>query len=214
MRNIQGVFVDCDGVLYDADLLTYEQIVSAGRLAGVQLGLDWEDFDKVHQDLKKKGFHGFYNIVLELCQAQSIPFNSLAKKMTELLDYSTLQLNPELFTLLQQVSQKKKLFIFTNNTKPHLEKVFYRLFGCSVVQSGLSVITAESTFENGHFYPKRMHGVFAKWCQKLNLIPHQTLMLDDSDNVIDAAKKSGLQYYKIKSTQETTQILKELNETK
>ena len=210
MQEVQAIFVDCDGVLYDVDLLTYDEIVAAGRQAGSSLGLDWTDFDKVHADLKNRGFHGYYNTVIKLCKAQNISFDELAPKMTEILDYSRIQPNPELLSLLQQVAQKKKLYIFTNNTRPHLEKIFDRLFGCTVEESGLSAITAESTLENGYFYPKRMEGVFTKWCQKLGLIPSTTLMLDDTDHVIEPAKREGLQFIKISNAQMTMQILKEM----
>lgn len=209
MQKVQAIFVDCDGVLYDVDLLTYDEIVAAGHRAGSNLGLDWTDFDKVHADLKSRGFRGFYNTVLKLCQAQNISFKTLAKDMTEILDYSRIQPNLELLSLLKQVSQKKHLFIFTNNTRAHLEKIFDRLFGCTVKQSGLSAITADDTFENGYFYPKRMEGVFPKWCQKLGLTPATTLMLDDSDNVIKAAEREGLQFIKIENAHMTEQVLKE-----
>ena len=210
MQEVQAIFVDCDGVLYDVSLLTYDEIVAAGHQAGSSLGLDWTDFDKVHTDLKSQGFHGFYNTVIKLCQAQNVSFDKLAKEMTEILDYSRIQPNLKLLSLLQQVAQKKKLYIFTNNTRPHLEKIFGRLFGCSVKQTNLPVITAESTLENGYFYPKRMEGVFTKWCQKLGLTPATTLMLDDSDNVIEAAEREGLQFIKIENAHMTEQILKEL----
>lgn len=209
MQEIQAVFVDCDGVLYDVNLLTYDEIVSAARKAGSNLGLDWDNFDRVHEDLKSQGFHGFYNTVLQLCQTQGVSFEKLAQNMTEILDYSRILPNPQLLSLLQQAAKKIKLFIFTNNTRPHLEKVFARLFGCTINQSGLSVITAESTFQNGHFYPKRMEGVFTKWCHKLKLNPTTTLMLDDSINVIDAARKEKLQFIKIENAYMTEQILKE-----
>ena len=210
MQEVQAVFVDCDGVLYDVNLLTYDEIVASARQAGNNLGLDWADFDKIRSDLRSQGYHGFYNTVLKLCQAQGIDFGDLAQKMTELLDYSRIGPNPELLVLLQKVAQKKKLYIFTNNTRAHLEKIFDCLFGCTIAQSDLSVITAESTLENGYFYPKRMTGVLSKWCQKIGILPQNTLMLDDTNSVIEAAQKEGLQYRQIKNDQMTMQILKEM----
>lgn len=210
MQEVLAVFVDCDGVLYDVDLLTYNEIVSAGRRAGDSLGLNWNDFDKVHNELKSQGFHGFYNTVLKFCQVQGISFGKLTQIMTEILDYSRIEPNPELLSLLQQVAQKRKLFIFTNNTRVHLERIFDRLFGCTVEQSGLNAITTENTLENGYLYPKRMPGVFNKWCKKIGASPKNTLMLDDSENVIEAAQKEGLQFIKIENARMTEQVLKEL----
>lgn len=210
MQEIQAVFVDCDGVLYDVDLLTYDEIVAAVRQAGSTMALSWDDFDSIHTDLKNKGYHGFYNTVLKLCQAQGISFDVLVQKAAEVLDYSRIQPDPEFLPLLQKAAQSKKLYIFTNNTRPHLEKVFERVFRCSVAQSGLNVITAESTLDNNYFYPKRMSGVLSKWCQKIGVLPQNTLMLDDSANVIEAAEKEGLQYRTIRNARMTKEILKEL----
>lgn len=212
MPNIQAVFVDCDGVLYDVNLLTYEEIVASARQAGTALGLKWDDFDKVRAGLKERHYHGFYNTVLKLCQAQGISFNALAQKMVGILDYSRIKPDKELLPLLQKVALNKKLYIFTNNTRAHLEKVFNQLFNCSVQDSGLAAITAESTLENGYFYPKRMDGVLTKWCQKIGVPPQNTLMLDDTNTVIEAAQKEGLQYRQIENAQMTKSILKEIYE--
>ena len=210
MKEIQAVFVDCDGVLYDVDLLTYEEMLKAGQKAGEALGLNWSEFNKIREELRNQGFRGFYNVILKLCQKKGVFFEKFAQDMVENLDYSRIAPNPKLLKLLQQVAQKKKLYIFTNNTLPHLEKVFNRLFDCSVNQSGLSVITAESTLKEGHFYPKRMDGVLAGWCQKIGELPQHTLMMDDTDNVIEAAQKEGLQSVKIENAQMTEKILNDL----
>lgn len=212
MQEVQAIFVDCDGVLYDVDLLTYEEIVAAGRQAGTALGLRWDDFDKIHTDLKERHYHGFYNTVLKLCQTQGVSFSALAKKMVGFLDYSRIKPDKELLPLLQKVALDRKLYIFTNNTQAHLEKVFNQLFNCSVQDSGLAAITAESTLENGYFYPKRMDGVLTKWCKKIGVLPQNTLMLDDTNTVIKAAQKEGLQYRQIENAQMTKSILKELYE--
>ena len=85
MQKIQTIFVDCDGVLYDVDLLPYEQFEGAARLAGNKQGLDWTDFDKVHKNLKKKqGYRGFYNTVLELCRLQGVSFKQLSEDMVDI----------------------------------------------------------------------------------------------------------------------------------
>ena len=210
MQEVQAVFVDCDGVLYDVDLLTYEEMVSACQMASKELGLSLDNFDEVRANLKQKGFHGLYNTVLKLCQAQNIAFEKIADRMVEMLDYSRIKPNPELLDLLQCVSQKRKVYIFTNNTYVHLNRIFNCLFGKDVAQSGINVITIESTLGNGFFYPKRMPGVFQHWCKKIGVLPQNALMLDDTDNVIQAAKEQGLQYQQIQSAKMTQDILQEL----
>lgn len=210
MQEVQAVFIDCDGVLYDVDLLTYEEMVSACKTAGYELGLKLDNFDEVRADLKQKGFHGLYNTILKLCQAQNKSFEKIADRMVELLDYSRILPNPELLDLLQQVDKKRKLYIFTNNTYAHLNRIFKCLFDKDIAQSAINVITIESTYSDGFFYPKRMPNVFTSWCQKIGVLPQNTLMLDDTDNVIQAAKEQGLQYQQIQSAQMTQDILQEL----
>ncbi len=210
MQEVQAVFVDCDGVLYDVDLLTYEEMVSACKSAACELGLNLNNFDEVRENLKQKGFHGLYNIILKLCQAQNKSFEKIADRMVEFLDYSRILPNPDLLVLLQQVAEKKKVYIFTNNTYAHLNRIFMCLFDKNLVQSGIKAITIEDTYSDGFFYPKRMENVFTSWCQKIGVLPQNTLMLDDTDNVIQAAKEQGLQYQQIQSARMTQEILQEL----
>ena len=49
MQEVQAVFIDCDGVLYDVHLLTYEEILAACQTARQKLGLNWDDFDKIRE---------------------------------------------------------------------------------------------------------------------------------------------------------------------
>ena len=72
MQEIQAIFVDCDGVLYDVDLLTYEEIITAGHqcyagdisvdksahqvyVAGEKVDLSIKEFELLCYFLENKG---------------------------------------------------------------------------------------------------------------------------------------------------------------
>ena len=213
MKEIKAIFIDLNGTLYNFDFLKYQQMIDALYEAGTDLGLKWADFAKTKAQLKEKGYRGFYNTALALCQQQNISFDLVAKKMADKLDHTMLHPNPELLDVLQRLSKLKKVVILTNTTRPHLEKVFKYLFQCSIRQSGLKVVSIEETLKRGHFYVKRMSGVLTNWCKKMKVPPENTLILDDSDKIIQAAKEQGLQYRHIKDSSETLKILKRLLKT-
>ena len=65
MSQIKTVFIDCDGVLYDKALLTYEEMITACQQAGLDLGIDWADVQKVQKNKRAQGGRGWYNVALE-----------------------------------------------------------------------------------------------------------------------------------------------------
>ena len=83
MQEVQAVFIDCDGVLYDVHLLTYEEILAACQTARQKLGLNWDDFDKIREKERQKGFHGVYNVILQMCQAQKFHLKQWQKKSSK-----------------------------------------------------------------------------------------------------------------------------------
>lgn len=210
MSQIKTVFIDCDGVLYDKALLTYEEMMTACQQAGVDLGIDWADVQKVREALRAQGWRGWYNVALEVCRHADVGFHQLAKKMVEYVDYTRLPFDPELLTLLQQVASQKDLFILTNNTRPHLEKIFQHLFHKNIFQTGLKVFTVEDTLWGKYFYVKAHPEAFTKWCQKLHLKPQETLMIDDTEDVVKSAQNQGLQTAFIPQSEDTKKVLKGL----
>lgn len=210
MQEVQAVFIDCDGVLYDVHLLTYEEILAACQTARQKLGLNWDDFDKIREKERQKGFHGVYNVILQMCQAQKIPFETVAKEIVKVLDYSRIGENPKLLDLIHKVAQKRKVYIFTNNTYAHLNEIFMRLFHTDVLGTKLNFITIEDTLLNGRFYTKKMPGVLTDWCHKIGSKPQNTLIMDDTLDIIQAAQEQGLKYAHIQNAQMTQDILEQL----
>lgn len=193
MQQIQMLFVDCDGVLYNATDLTYEEMIQACQRAGQELGIHWDDVVELHHQLKAQGIHGWYNTTLELCRRYHVDFGDVAELMVSYVDYSKIPEDLELLELLQRMRQKKDLVLLTNNTRPHVEKIFDRLFHKSIKQTKLRVLTVEDTLWDHYFHVKQQPGAFGVWCQKFHVLPEQVLLLDDTENVLEVAKSQGLQ---------------------
>ena len=89
-------------------------------------------------------------------------------------------------------------------------KVFMALFDQTLEQTGIHAITAESTLWDGYFHVKEHTNAFTIWCQKLKTLPEETLLLDDTAGVIEAAKKQGLQTIQTIGSSQAKEILKGL----
>ncbi len=210
MEQIQTVFVDCDGVLYDNTVLTYDDIVQACCRAGEELGIHWDEVEQVHTELKQRGYRGWYNTTLELCRRYGTDFNQIAQYMVRYIDYHKLTVDLELLDLLHSVSQVKQLAILTNNTRPHLQAVFSQLFHQSIESTGLKVLTVEDTLWDDYFHVKAQGDSLTHWCRQFHTLPKHTLLLDDTPSVCLAAEEQGLQVVQIKNAQMTKEILKGL----
>ena len=55
-----------------------------------------------------------------------------------------------------------------------------------------------------------MPGVLTDWCHKIGSKPQNTLMIDDTLDIIQAAQEQGLKYAHIQNAQMTQDILKQL----
>ena len=113
------------------------------------------------------------------------------------------------------------VYIVTNNTRPHLNKIFDCLRGSSSqkdlsAELGVYVITVESTLEYnpnlGHetFYPKQMRNQFVKLCDKIKKHPSCVGVLDDTERICRKAEKQGLIPISTTGPAETKQNLSEL----
>ena len=214
MKDIKALFIDCDGVLYDKAQCTYHDIVEVGLHTTMQqLHLSKDEYDQIRQDLKKRGIRGVFNTVLALCQKYHHPFDLFAAQMVGHTDYTRISPDATMLTLLKKVAKIIPTYIVTNNSAPHLNKIFSCLNKGIPVQDiqdefGLHVITIEKTFNNGVFHSKKMPQQLTNLCTQVGEKTENVLLLDDSNSVLEAAIEQGLQVVPIQKPTDTKTILR------
>jgi len=224
IKNVKAVFIDCDGVLYPPEACTDEEIAVKGLNAALaEYKIPRDELDQARADLKKKKIRGMFNAVRVLCERRGIPFNEFAKLMASKIDYSHIPEDAELLDLLRNVGKVMPVYIVTNNTRPHLEKVFSCLRGgrvCQDTQNDLNIkfISIEETSENGIFHSKKMEGQWTALCRRVSkeirrpLKPENFLVLDDSQSILDEAVDQNLSIYAIQHPRDTKEMLRRLLE--
>lgn len=218
MKDVKALFIDCDGVLYNKDQCTDYDMVEIG------FGTTFEQyhipFDKFHQkrtELKQQGIRGVWNPVLALCNEHNISFEEFARNVVTHTNYSRISADSEMLVLLKQVGAILPIYIVTNNSTPHLNKIFSCLNGGTPLQNpqkelNIHFIAIENTLSDGIFHSKKMKKQFTNLCKQIGLTPHKVLLLDDSTSVREAALEQGLQITKmpIETSEDTKQILKHI----
>ncbi len=216
MKNVKALFIDCDGVLYD-------DIGGSDNIEGIyktldQYGISQEEFHQTRAELKKNEVRGVFNSVRELCKKYHTEFNEFAAHTVANTDYSYISPDPEMLNLLKNLATVMPIYIVTNNTRPHLNKIFDCLRGNSSStdlseELGIRVITIEDTLEYnsnfGHkvFHPKQMHNQFIKLCDKIKQPPACVALIDDTERIRHKAEKQGLVPIATTGPKETKQNL-------
>ena len=221
MKNVKALFIDCDGVLYDKKECTNQDIAIIGldkTLA--QYNISLKEFNQRHEDLRQAGVRGIFNAVLDLCVARGVPFNNFANSMVNNTNYSRISPDPEMLKLLKMTSKILPIYIVTNNSTPHLNKIFACLNNgifLQDVQKELNIhfFAIESTLSGGIFHSKKMEKQLTNLCTQIGCKPSEVLLLDDTESVRKIAAEQGLQITKkaIENPKETKTILRSvLNE--
>lgn len=222
MKNVKALFVDCDGVLYDQEKCSYDDTVNIilnKTLA--QYNISMEEFNQTRTNLKESGVRGLFNSALYLCNKYHIDFNDFAIQMTSNTNYSGISQDLEMLVLLKKVAQHLPVYIVTNNTAPHLEKIFSQLRGGTSSQSlqeelGVHTITIEDTeaFDGESqrivFHPKQMKDQFKKLCAQIGLLPKQVALIDDTERIRKKAEKQGIIPIVTEGSEQTKEILRRI----
>ncbi len=212
MKEIKTLFIDCDGVLYDKKNLTYyDMAVVAFHKALSVFDISAKEAVLTGASLKKKNIHGFFNMPLALCKKKQIPFRAFADTMANSTDYSHIPADKSLLKLLKEAGKIMPVYIVTNNTRPHLNHILKRLNGDKPIEcADLNIypITVEETLYNGQFHTKRNGNQLTHLCESVGQKPKNVLLLDDTQNVCDAALAQGLKVFPITGPKATKLILK------
>ena len=216
MKDIKALFIDCDGVLYDKRECTYHDIaiVGLGKTLDV-LGMPQSELAPARAKLKANGVHGLLNAVLELCKQHHVQFDAFAHEMAQQVDYSRISEDWAMLKLLRECGSHMPIYIVTNNTRPHLDKIFACLRGGSIFEDlhkslNVKSIAIEDTLKDGVFHPKKAGTQLADLCSQIGEKPENVLLLDDTQDVCDAAMAQGLQVQQIESPYDTKMILRRM----
>ena len=222
MKNVKALFIDCDGVLYNDAENADDNIVniSLGKTLA-PYGISMDEFNQTRAALKEEGIRGLFNSALDLCRRYHIEFSDFAINMVNNTDYSEIPNDPEMLALLKKVATCIPVYIVTNNTAPHLIKIFDQLRGKSSSQSpqeelGIHLISIEDTLEfdrecqRAIFHPKQMKEQFKKLCAHLDLLPEQVALIDDTERIRKKAEKQGLCTIAVDGPEDTKETLRKV----
>ena len=214
--NVKALLIDCDGVIYNKQDCTYEDIaiVGFGKAMDI-LNIPRADLAPTRAELKGRGVHGLLNAALAMCDKQNIPFDSFAMEMVKNIDYSRIEPDWDMLRLLRDCGAKMPIYIVTNNTRPHVEKIFTCLRGgrpFENVEESLNIrlVTIENTLADGVFHPKKTGTQLTDLCVQIGQLPENVLLLDDTADVCQAAQIQGLQVRPIKTPYDTKMILRSI----
>ncbi|MBQ3696272.1 MAG: HAD family hydrolase [Alphaproteobacteria bacterium] len=214
MKNIKAIFADCDGTLYNKQNCTYYDmaVVAFGKALDI-LGIPKDALAPVRARLKANGVHGLLNAALALCQERQIDFNVFAREMVKNTDYSRIPEDWDMLRLLRMCGTKLPVYIVTNNTAPHLQKVLNCLKGAGqqdIASLKIHTITIEDTFYDGVFHPKKTGTQLTDLCAQIGQQPQDVLLLDDTQDVCDVALAQGLQANLVETPYDTKMILRRI----
>ena len=221
IKNMQTLLIDCDGVLYTGEQCTDQDIKGGLDKTLDEFHIPREMFSETRAELKNVGIRGLFNSVLDLCYRYHVLFDEFADKMVANTDYSKIVLDPEMLDLLKKAAKVMPVCIVTNNTLPHLKKIFECLRGkhCESdleTELGISVITIENTLYNDSdagrkiFHPKQKEGQFTRICSILGQIPAKVGILDDTERIRKKAQKQGLVPIPTNGATDTKNVLKQI----
>ena len=225
IENMQTLLIDCDGVLYTGEQCTDQDIKGGLDKTLDEFHIPREMFPETRAALKEMGIRGLFNSVLDLCYRYRILFDEFAEKTMANTDYSKIPPDPEMLDLLKKVAKVMPVCIVTNNTSPHLKKIFERLRGEPCAEGleeelGIKVITIEDTLyddpEAGRkiFHPKQKEGQFTRICSILGQSPAKVGILDDTERIRKKAWKQGLVPIPTNGATDTKNVLKQVIEVK
>jgi len=188
---IKNIIFDLGGVLYD---IRYENIADTFRSYGLQ------EFEKLYVqagqakeiDLFEEG-----KITPELFRTfiRSLTSNSLTDNQIDHAWNAILIDLPEVrVQLLKELKKKYRVFLFSNTNEINcieFERFVTEKFGENIF---------ETHFEKAYYshilgIKKPKPEAFQKICEEQNLIPAETLFIDDTERHILGAQKAGLQIY-------------------
>lgn len=180
-------------------------------LGGVVLNLDYNRTINAFKELGKENFDRLYtqsnqDKIFDLFETGSISAEEFRKYMKAFLDDSIpesaidkawnamlLDLPKQRIELLLKLKERYKIFLFSNTNEIHLN-AFRKIIGDAYGNSNLlETIFHQTYYSHLLGLRKPTSEAFQKILDNHQLIPEQTLFIDDSIQHIEGAQKLGIQ---------------------
>ena len=211
-EKIKNIVIDCDGVLYPTSALSVKEIVAAAKsVYREELGITGEEQQFISAKTIEEKHLGLFNYIKEMCNYKNYDFTEFCNHIVERTNFSRIQSDKNLWRALVGAAGQYNVSVFTNNSRPHLEKVLEKVFdkSCADLKKyGIKAYDISTTEHNGYFYPKQHERGFEFFLKRTGMNAGGTLLFDDAPVNIEKALETGMQGILI--TPENT-LIKELN---
>lgn len=181
-KNRETLIIDCDGVLYPKEDLQLHEFVDAMKEVAKENNVSEETFERISKETKEKS-PGIFNFIHAICDKDEEKHQDFIHKMAEKVDYSRIKRDDNLLNLIKKTQKDYDVVIFTNNTRPHLEKVFEKRFGKTVAETGLECYDISHTKYNDIFHPKQSQLGMKLFSQKIGKNAHECTLVDDTQKI-------------------------------
>ncbi|MBP5215601.1 MAG: hypothetical protein J6039_03480 [Alphaproteobacteria bacterium] len=193
----KNLIIDCDGVLYPLSDITVNDFVSAMKsVYREELHLSGEKQTEISEKTIKEGHLGLFNYIREICYACDYDFHKFCAQMCERIDYEKIAPNKKMLNTLTALAADNRVFIWTNNCREHLAKVYDRLFALTedeLANRGIKSFDISSMEHEGYFYPKQSEEGFGMFLHKISARPEECVLFDDTERNIDIARKNDVE---------------------
>ena len=179
---IKAVIFDMDGLMFDTERIWEETFIVIGKKFGYDLtkefhlktiGTDYETIKSIFE--KEFGL--------------DFPFDTFfvhaRDYMDDIIKTKGLVIKKGLLELLTYLKENNYLIAIASSSKR--KRIEWYLDVAHIDRGIFNVITSGDEVKNGKPNPD----IFIKTCQKLNVKEDETIVLEDSNNGINAAKKAG-----------------------
>ncbi|MDR1694158.1 MAG: HAD hydrolase-like protein [Lactobacillaceae bacterium] len=191
-NNKKTLILDCDGVLYPISNIPLAEFVGAVKTVAAEFGISDEEYEKISEKTKAENSVGLFNFVYNLCGKDDVKMEKFNNRMVEVIDYSKIERDDELFNLLQSAKENYNIVVLTNNTRPHLEMVIKKKFGKTIEEFGVDCYDVKHQRYKGKFYPKQSEIGMKLFTNKIGVKPRDCILVEDTQRNLDVAKEVGI----------------------
>ena len=189
MCNKKLIIIDCDGVLYHSSELDINAMVNyAFGLAchDFNISIDDVDLDEICK------YPSYYAFIDNLAKQHCIKTDDFIAQMIKHVDYSGLAPdNTGVLQKIQDLTQRYKLCICTNNHIMHVNKILNAKFNICSDQFPCEIFDTRYANLDGVFYSKESDVFISKLEKHFGINARDFLWIDDTQHVIDTVKSAG-----------------------